>query len=32
MDKEINKTEFPEEVTISKVKIASEQDEVKMKF
>lgn len=32
MDKEIKKTEFPEAVTISKVKIASEQEEVKMKF
>ncbi|ROI14219.1 DEAD/DEAH box helicase [Epilithonimonas hominis] len=32
MDKEIAKSTFPEEVTISKVKIASEQDEVKMKF
>lgn len=32
MDREIKKTEFPEAVTISKVKIASEQEEVKMKF
>lgn len=32
MDKEIKKTEFPEAVTISKLKIASEQEEVKMKF
>jgi len=32
MDREIKKTEFPETVTISKVKIASEQEEVKMKF
>ncbi|MBO6200240.1 MAG: DEAD/DEAH box helicase [Chryseobacterium sp.] len=32
MDKEIKKTEFPDEVKISKVKIASEQEEVKMKF
>lgn len=32
MDREIQKTEFPEAVTISKVKIASEQEEVKMKF
>lgn len=32
MDREIAKTEFPEAVTISKVKIASEQEEVKMKF
>ena len=32
MDKEIKKTEFPEVVTISKVKITSEQEEVKMKF
>ncbi len=32
MDKEITKTEFPDAVTISKVKIASEQEEVKMKF
>ena len=31
MDKEINKSEFPQEVVISKVKIASEKDEVKMK-
>ncbi|WP_028123199.1 DEAD/DEAH box helicase [Epilithonimonas tenax] len=32
MDREIKKTEFPEAVTISKLKIASEQEEVKMKF
>ncbi|SHK53458.1 DEAD/DEAH box helicase [Epilithonimonas mollis] len=32
MDKEIQKSTFPQDVTISKVKIASEQDEVKMKF
>lgn len=32
MDKEITKTEFPEVVTVSKVKISSEQEEVKMKF
>ncbi|MCG2793673.1 MAG: DEAD/DEAH box helicase [Weeksellaceae bacterium] len=32
MDREIKKTEFPEAVAISKVKIASEQEEVKMKF
>ena len=32
MDREIKKAEFPEAVTISKLKIASEQEEVKMKF
>jgi len=32
MDREIKKTEFPEAVTISKLKIASEQEEVKIKF
>ena len=32
MDRDIKKTEFPEAVTISKLKIASEQEEVKMKF